>query len=585
MKLRQILSFCLIGVLACGIILITGEKSQAQFSLSGNDSGVTEKIPHEVNRFGNIETIEVESPIDGARLFTIAYPTVYNRNNVEEGKIPVEQRAEQVQGRLQFALFRPMNPETLTVEVSKLNNVTIIYAKDNEYTRPLVLLSVTELDADFNGIPINQLAQKWREIIENDLRRGLEKWHQDPTLLIRIILGLFFLTVVVIVAKYVLLKRQKTLWDRKKELNQSSVSQSSNEALISDFPPSKEEKLSEKRSQFLQVPERITKVERQLKFLDLWQWLLFWLLIISWLLGLFELFSRIPVLAKYRFNLFGVPVELILIWFLSALGIRLSHYFIEKIRNSSDNNNLTKFIDLGDTQRRKLRTATIAGAAKGLTSVVIITTGLLAALKVLGIPTGSVLAIGGLLGLAISFGSQSLVNDIVNGFLILAEDQYAIGDVIDLGIAAGLVENLNLRVTQLRSSGGQLVTIPNSIVRDVKNLTRSWSRVNFTIDVAYETDPEKALSILKQTAQELYDDLEWHDQILDPPDVLGIDSVSHSGLSITTWIKTAPAQQWAVGREFRLRVRKALEEKGIEIGIPRQTHIMETPHSETFPKT
>jgi small conductance mechanosensitive channel len=92
--------------------------------------------------------------------------------------------------------------------------------------------------------------------------------------------------------------------------------------------------------------------------------------------------------------------------------------------------------------------------------------------------------------LAISFGSQSLVKDLVNGFLILAEDQFAIGDVIDVGSAAGLVENLNLRVTQLRSSDGELVTIPNSAITQVKNLTRSWSRVAFSIDVAYQTDPD-----------------------------------------------------------------------------------------------
>ncbi len=203
-------------------------------------------------------------------------------------------------------------------------------------------------------------------------------------------------------------------------------------------------------------------------------------------------------------------------------------------------------------------------------------TGLLLGLKVLGISMGSVLAIGGLLGLAVSFGSQSLVKDVVNGILILTEDQYAIGDVIDLGRASGLVENLTLRITQLRGDDGELITIPNSTITEVKNLTRSWSRVNFKIDVAYQADPEKALSLLREVAQELYDDPAWHDKILATPKVLGIDSVSHSGMTITTWIQTVPLEQWSVGREFRLRVRKALEANGIEIGTPQQTYVLES---------
>lgn len=137
--------------------------------------------------------------------------------------------------------------------------------------------------------------------------------------------------------------------------------------------------------------------------------------------------------------------------------------------------------------------------------------------------------------------------------VILAEDQFAIGDVIDTGTASGLVENLNLRVTQVRSVDGELITIPNSNITQVKNLTRNWSRVAFSINVAYQTNPDEALAVLRDVAQKLYEDPDWHDKILAEPKVLGIDSVSHTGITITTWIQTEPAQQWMVGREFRLR--------------------------------
>lgn len=220
-----------------------------------------------------------------------------------------------------------------------------------------------------------------------------------------------------------------------------------------------------------------------------------------------------------------------------------------------------------------------------MVTVVISASGLLTALIILGIPTGSVVAIGGLLALAISFGAQSLVKDLVDGFLVLAEDQYAIGDVIDVGFAAGGVENLNLRVTQLRSAGGELVTIPNSAITQVKNLTRSWSRANLSVNVAYDTDPVKAINVLRQVGEDLYNDPEWHDKMLAVPDVLGIDSLTHEGMTITIWIQTAPAQQWSVGRELRFRVRQALTENNIEIGAPRQiyAHATNTTNGATNP--
>jgi small conductance mechanosensitive channel len=104
----------------------------------------------------------------------------------------------------------------------------------------------------------------------------------------------------------------------------------------------------------------------------------------------------------------------------------------------------------------------------------------------------------------------------------------------------------------------------------VKNLTRSWSRANFSVDVAYQTDPVKAINVLRKVGDDLYEDPEWHEKILATPEVLGIDNLSHGGMTITIWIQTAPAQQWSVGRELRFRVRQALEKNRIEIGVPRQ---------------
>ena len=117
---------------------------------------------------------------------------------------------------------------------------------------------------------------------------------------------------------------------------------------------------------------------------------------------------------------------------------------------------------------------------------------------------------------------------------------------------------------------GRLITIPNSSIARVENLTRTWSRVDFTIEVAYDTDIKQALAVIHDVAQQMYAEPEWHNLMPESPEVLGVDNISHAGMLIRVWLKTQPLQQWTVGREFRLRVRVALAEHGIRIGTPQQ---------------
>jgi moderate conductance mechanosensitive channel len=565
--LKRLFTFTLAFALALGLSLAAGQPSQAQFSLPDGFGGKGPVGPPQgVTRYGNVEAIAVESPLSATTLFTIASPTVYNRAPDAVGdRQTVEQRAEEIQAKLLLLLNRPMDPETLVFEVSQLNNVAVIDVRDDQFPRPLVLLSVTAFDADFNGQPIDALADQWRDILEDELRNGLAKLPDDRRRVNHILLGLLLLTAGLVALKYGVWRRQTQLRQKKKALRSAAVSEV---ATVNEPADSLSEPVTQARIAFLQRLPQVFTLDRQLAALDFLQWLLFWLMISAWYIG----FGWVAVVSSYlirnQFRFLNVPLQLLLIWFFTGLAIRISRRLIDIVLRRWKPFDRVDFLDFGDAQRRELRSSTIAGAAKGLVTIAIILFGLLSALNALGLPTASVVAIGSLAGLAITFGSQNLIKDLVNGFFILAEDQYAIGDVIDLGSAKGLVENLTMRVTQLRSGSGELVTIPNSSITQVKNLTRNWSRVNFTIDVAYHTDPEKALAVLNEVAQTLYNDPAWHDKILAEPTVLGIDHVSHSGLTITVWIQTEPGQQPAVGREFRLRVRKALEANGIEIGMP-----------------
>ncbi|PSN76041.1 mechanosensitive ion channel family protein [filamentous cyanobacterium CCP4] len=571
--LKRLFTFALAFLLALGLSLVTAQPSQAQFALPDGFGGKGPVgPPKSVVRYGNVEAIAVESPLSATTLFTIASPTVYDRSpEVVGDRQTVEQRAEEIQAKLLLLLKRPMDAESLVFEVSQLNNVTVIDVRDDQFPRPLVLLSVTEFDADFNGQPIDALAEQWRDILEDELRSGLAKLPNDQRRVNHILLVLGLLTVGLVAIKYGLWRRQKQLRRQKKALRAAAIAEAVPVAPAD--PP--DQPVAQARTAFLQRLPQIFTLDRQLAALDFLQWLLFWLMISAWLSGFVWVAGVSPYLLRNRLKFLDVLLALLLLWFLTGLAIRISRRLIDVVIHRWKPFDRVEFLDFGDAQRRQLRSSTIAGAVKGLVTIAIALFGLLSALGALGLPTASVVAIGSLAGLAITFGSQNLIKDLVNGFFILAEDQYAIGDVIDLGSATGLVENLTMRVTQLRSASGELVTVPNSSIAQVKNLTRNWSRVNFTIDVAYHTDPEKALAVLNDVAQTLYNDPAWHDKILAEPTVLGIDSVSHSGLTITVWIQTEPGQQMPVGREFRLRVRKALEANGIEIGIP-QTYSLDS---------
>ena len=162
-------------------------------------------------------------------------------------------------------------------------------------------------------------------------------------------------------------------------------------------------------------------------------------------------------------------------------------------------------------------------------------------------------------------------DDVINLF----NDSYAVGDFVIIANDEGLVEDLNLFVTRLRSSNGDLITIPNGSVGIVRNQTKDWSRVDYSIQISYDADIQQALGILRQVAEELYHDSQWHSLISEPPDLKGVEDLSHLGVRLRVWLKTKPGEQWIVARELRLRLKSAFEAAGISIGIPQQAFLFQ----------
>ena len=221
---------------------------------------------------------------------------------------------------------------------------------------------------------------------------------------------------------------------------------------------------------------------------------------------------------------------------------------------------------VGEREKRALTLAHIVKAV-GTTAIVIIAA--MMGLRELGLDITPIIAGAGVIGLAVGFGAQSLIKDVIGGFFIILEGQFGVGDVIKTGEISGQVERLNLRVTVLRDvNSGAVHFIPNGEIKVVSNLTKEWSQVALNIGVAYREDIDRVVGILERIGQELAADKQMGAMILEPPKVLGIEAFGESQVTIQVLVKTLPQKQWEVARELRRRIKAAFDKEGIEIPYP-----------------
>ncbi len=223
-------------------------------------------------------------------------------------------------------------------------------------------------------------------------------------------------------------------------------------------------------------------------------------------------------------------------------------------------------------EREQVRIATLMVIIESVLKVSVISVGVLLALANMGLNIGALIAGAGIAGLAISFAAQNLVRDVINGFFILLEDQYGVGDVIRVGELAGGVERLNLRLTVLRDLEGRLHFIPHGQINTVTVMSHGWARALIDVGVAYAADLDKAIAVVQDEAEKFYEDPEWREKFTaDPPQVLGVNELADSAVVIRVLFSVQPKQQWAVAREFKRRVKNRLDAEGIEIPFPQRT--------------
>ena len=206
-----------------------------------------------------------------------------------------------------------------------------------------------------------------------------------------------------------------------------------------------------------------------------------------------------------------------------------------------------------------------------LTGIIKITSIIVAALMILsemGLKIGPILAGAGIVGLAVGFGGQYLIRDIITGLFIIIENQYRVGDVVDFDGSGGFVEDISLRMTTLRDMDGTVHHIPHGEIKKVSNLSKNFSRVNLNIGVAYDSNLEHVISVVNQTGKELAEDALWKDSITKAPAFLRIDDFADSAIIIKIFGETLPIKQWEVTGELRKRIKIAFDREGIEIPFP-----------------
>jgi moderate conductance mechanosensitive channel len=221
---------------------------------------------------------------------------------------------------------------------------------------------------------------------------------------------------------------------------------------------------------------------------------------------------------------------------------------------------------------RRAQRADALGAL--LTSVTTVVVWVLAAFLILaevGVNLAPLVAGAGVVGLAVGFGAQDLVSDFLSGVFMLAEDQFGVGDIIDVGEAAGVVEGVTLRTTKIRDVEGTLWHVPNGEIRRVGNSSQQWARSLLDIGVSYGTDVDTAIEVIEAVAGAMAEEDGYRDQFLDAPDVWGVQALGADSVDIRLVIKTEPGAQWAISRELRRRLKAAFDTVGIEIPFPQRT--------------
>lgn len=500
--------------------------------------------------------------VDGVPVFRIASLTA------SPGALPIDMRANVIQNAIAQLLVQhgpngatAYDPRTFKIEIERKSDGITLNASDAEHHTPSPILTVTSIDGQYNNLTVETLAAQWQVQLNDALQAALAKRQPAEIKENRnnagvAVLALLILTAVGMIL-FGLLGRNipaliKLIQERRDAMQHDAEER---DAAHDVTQP-------QSRRRFLALALRAAGPDQRLSNVRVLRSLIIWLLICAWAVGATWVLLLFPQTTTIGRLIMSSALNVAFIWIGAGLLDRIGALVIARIA--------MLYAQRGDTSedraRKMLRGPTITRTVGGFKSFVIVFIAILATLSAINIPVASVVTIGGIVALAVSFAAQNLVRDVFNGLLVLFEDQYVVGDYVMIGDYNGIVENLTLRIVQIRDGRGHLVTIPHSAVIQVVNASRNWSRVDYRVAIDPEADLKKAVDVVTRTLTALGKDRAWRASILKPLEWVGIESIAKTGVVLRASIRTAPLRQFEVRREINDRIFAAFAEEGITLG-------------------
>lgn len=313
-----------------------------------------------------------------------------------------------------------------------------------------------------------------------------------------------------------------------------------------------------------------------------------------------QLYELVPMISRtWSQVLFGPPGRTVSIILLALLARMVIHRLVTRIAESIargraglgrlDEHLATATAMLSVTPlqsaRREQRARTMASALRSFTTVAVVAVAVLMVLPLYGFSVAALLTSAGILGVALGFGAQTLVKDFLSGMFMIAEDQYGVGDVVDLGRATGVVEAVGLRVTRLRDVDGTVWYIRNGEVLRVGNHSQGWSRAVLDVGVAYGENVGRVQELLLDVARGVREEPDFAPVILEDPEVWGIESVSAEGVVVRLVVKTQPLRQWDVARVLRLRIKERFDTEGVQVAYSTGSVVLRDEETGQAPET
>jgi small conductance mechanosensitive channel len=459
--------------------------------------------------------------LDGYDTFQVAAPS----SALSQRRQEVHENLEQIRDRY------------LDLE-NPVANLTATEAEDGQpqvYVNGQYLMTITEQDANLQGTTASGLVERLAESIPTILSKAYQQ--RQPEYRQRqywIIGGVFLLTIAAMVAVSVAADRllRSALQALGASLNQDEMTQN-------------------QRHQLQDLRDRLIPLVQGTLLAST----------LIWTLGRFPETRR---LQQDLLSSLKIPIIIAIVIVVAYVGIRITYAVVDRVALGLSEDGFNH------SRRTRLRISTLSSVTKNITNFVWIGIGFILALSITGVNLGLLLASVGIIGLALSLATQNLAQGAIKGFFIVLEDQFAIGDVVKIGDDAGVVEKLNLRITQLRDTAGRLITIPTSDIDRVANYSLHWSQADLKIPIHYNADVNQMLDVVRQVAEDLHSDPDWNSLIREEPQILGVDDFGDSALIIRVWIKTDPMKQWDISREFRRRFKQTLQNSETEIPFPQR---------------